>query len=305
MGGPVFAPIQGMDLLRFKALKSVSKLPMSLFVIGLSVAGILLLQALIAPLLMLGTVVALSLLTAGLRREFKTRLQEQRHHSELRLDKKISEISLQVAQDIRGPLNALNTLSHLSHEMTADKKELLQVAVARVNGIIEDLLKGKKNPVNSTPTGNIASQKNKIDVIAETDLMAAVEPLLKEYKFSHPQAQWTLHNHLSSSRARVELDIVKMQRILSHLLNNALAAAPETEATIEVTLLERPEHYIVQIMDNGGGSKEAGQGHGFLDAKKIMEALGGELEIRSREGVGTQVILLFPKVFKSEEAQVI
>lgn len=267
MAGPDFAYIMGMDNLVLKAIQFVSKL---LAVLGL-----------------------------GLQRDFQARLQEQKHQADLQLEKEIAQITQQVAEDIRGPLMALTTLTHLSHEMAPDKKELLQVAVNRVRGIIDDLAK------NTVLFSNNEMTIQEIEESSSSELISVIEPLLKEYKFSHPQAQWALHNHLNSEHALIDLNTVQLQRVLSHLLNNAVEAVPENEALIEVTLMERTDHYLLQIIDNGCGIPEELLPKVAEETRKTMASLGGDLQIRSREGVGTQVILLFPKKFNSQEAQVI
>jgi signal transduction histidine kinase len=221
-------------------------------------------------------------LVSRIRRDYRARLQAHLKESELELKTKIAELSEQMAQDMRGPLTALTSLSHLSHDMDKDKKELLQVAVARIRGITEGLLK--------TPEEHASVEEN-------SDLLQVVESLLKEYRFSHRRAEWTFHKHVSSPKVTIAADEIKIQRILSNLLDKSLEALPETGATIDLTLMERPEHYILQIMDNGQSVPNID----LLDTRSLLESLGGELQVRDREGVGTQMILLFPKEALSNE----
>lgn len=259
-------------------------------------------RAVLSPLFMLGILLGMIFLGVGLRREFLNQLHEQKLEAELALNKEIATISRQVAHDIRGPLMALTTLSQLSHEMGSDKKELLDLAVARIRGIAEDLLtKGKKQK-----NENVFREKDD-----GSDLSILMESLLKEYRFSHPKVDFTWHKHIHSEKASVSLESIKIQRVVSNLINNSLEALPEQEASINMTLMERQEHWLLQIMDNGCGipdevlprlmqegvthGKEQGHGLGLFDARKTLEAIGGELQIRSRQGVGTQVVLLFPK----------
>ncbi|WP_232468643.1 sensor histidine kinase [Bdellovibrio bacteriovorus] len=279
-------------------------------------------KALTSPVFMLGVVLGLILLGFGYRREFLARLHEQKLESELARNKEISEISrqvahdirgplmalttlslLQVAHDIRGPLMALTTLSQLSHDMSTEKKELFDHAVARIKGIAEDLLaKGRKqNTQSSLP----------VVKTVQPDLTDLMDSLLKEYRFSHPAVNFTWHKHIHSDAVKVNLESVKIQRVVSNLLNNALEALPESEASINLTLMERQDHWLLQIMDNGSGipedilpklaqegvsyGKDNGNGLGLYDAKKTLESVGGDLQIRSRVGVGTQVVLRFPK----------
>lgn len=260
----------------------------------------LLVKALTSPVFLLGLVLGLIFLGWGYRREFLLRMQQQKAAAELELSKEIAEISRQVAHDIRGPLMALTTLSHLSHDMSQEKRELFNHAVSRIKGIAEDLLaKGRKDsPAKATSK-------------SAEDLGVLLEALLKEYRFSHPQVNFTWHKHIQSEMVKVNLESVKVQRVVSNLLNNALEALPEKEASINLTLMERQDHWLLQIMDNGSGipeeilpkltqegvthGKENGNGLGLYDAKKALSAIGGDLQIRSRVGVGTQVVLRFPK----------
>lgn len=260
-------------------------------------------KSLLSPVFMVGVLLGMIFLGVGVRREFLSRLHEQKLEAELALNKELSTMSRQVAHDIRGPLTALTTLSQLSHEMSLEKKELLELAVARIRGIAEDLLKkGKKE--NSL----VASSSHN----PGPDLSGVMISLLKEYRFSHPRIEFVWHSHISSQKALVSMDSLKIQRVVSNLINNSIDALPEKEASINVTLMERHEHWLLQIMDNGCGipedilprltqegisyGKEHGHGLGLFDARKTIESIGGELQIRSRQGVGTQVVLLFPKI---------
>ncbi|KHD89325.1 MAG: hypothetical protein OM95_04155 [Bdellovibrio sp. ArHS] len=262
-------------------------------------------RSLVSPVFLVGLLLVLFFLGFALRRELINRIHEQKLEAELSLNKEIAAISRQVAHDIRGPLTALTTLSQLSHEMSAEKKELLNLSVSRIRGIADDLLNRGKTVESGTAHS-----------FPGEDLSRIAETLLKEYRFSHPDVEFTLHKHVSSSKIGISLESVKVQRILSNLLNNSLEALPASEAAIHMTLLERDEHWLLQIMDNGAGipeeilpslmqegvsyGKENGHGLGLFDARKTLTSIGGDLQLRSRPGVGTQVILLFPKRSESQ-----
>ncbi|HWU44700.1 MAG TPA: HAMP domain-containing sensor histidine kinase [Bdellovibrio sp.] len=234
------------------------------------------------------------------RREFLNRLKEQQLQAEFVLQKEKAALNRQVAQDIRGPLLALTTLSQLSHEMTEEKKELLNLVVSRIRGISEDLL--AKSQGSSPKT---EEPKNE-----STDLLLMSEKILKEYRFSHPHIQFVLNSHVEASKVILEnLSEVHMQRILSNILNNSIAAAPEKEARIDLSILEREDRWLVQIKDNGVGIPEEvlprlfdenstdgkANAHSLFEARKTLRAIGGDLQIRSRLAEGTQVLLILPK----------
>lgn len=262
-----------------------------------------------SPIFLIGIFLGLVFVSFGSRRELLNRLQEQKLQSELDRNKEISEISRQVAHDIRGPLMALTTLTSLSHEMSHEKKELLSLAVGRIRGIAEDLLqrgRAQKNEETSTQASSGKSVKGGVDVIQVADR------LLKEYRFSYPNIEFTWHQHVKAEKLIVPLDEMKLLRVLGNILNNSVEAAPESEASVSISLLDRDQNWLLQIMDNGCGipeeilpqlmeegksfGKENGNGLGLFDARKALQAVGGDLQLRSRVGVGTQVIMIIPKI---------
>ncbi|MBO9668416.1 MAG: sensor histidine kinase [Bdellovibrio sp.] len=263
------------------------------------------LKSLSSPIFMVGLLMGVLFAFYSFRREFMNRLHEQHLQAELARNREISEISRQVAHDIRGPLMALTTLTNLSHEMSHEKKELLGLAVGRIRGIADDLLVRGKTP------SEVTAPVMKSEMSFGADIVQVAEKILKEYRFSYPGITFTWHQHIKDSSLVLPMEEVKLQRVLSNILNNAVEASPESEASISLSLLERDQNWILQVMDNGCGipeevlpelmaegmsfGKENGNGLGLFDARKALTAIGGDLQLRSRVGVGTQVILVFPK----------
>ncbi len=266
-------------------------------------------QAATSPVFLIGLFLGLVFIFFGTQRDLLNQLKEQELQAELKLNKEISIMARQVAHDIRGPLTALTTLSRLSHEMTTDKRDLLSLAVKRIQGIADDLLDRSQNEI---PTFESSAEQIAPESTSLPDLM---QSLLKEYRFSYPAIGFEWHNHVGPGVEVAPLEDLKVQRIVSNLINNAIEAAPEAESTIHVTFMERGDQYLLQVMDNGCGiseeilprlteegfsyGKQNGHGLGLYDAKKTLQAIGGDLQIRSRQGIGTQVILVFPKLNKS------
>ncbi|QDK46208.1 sensor histidine kinase [Bdellovibrio sp. ZAP7] len=263
-----------------------------------------------SPIFLIGIFLGLVFVSFGSRRELLNRLQEQKLQSELDRNKEISEISRQVAHDIRGPLMALTTLTQLSHEMSNEKKELLGLAVGRIRGIAEDLLqRGRAMKQEEQSPAQVANTKK---VVNGADVIQVADRILKEFKFSYPNIEFTWHQHVKAEKLIVPLDEIKLLRVLGNILNNSVEAAPESEASVSISLLDRDQNWLLQIMDNGSGipedilpqlmeegksfGKENGNGLGLFDARKALQAVGGDLQLRSRVGVGTQVIMIIPKI---------
>jgi signal transduction histidine kinase len=131
---------------------------------------------------------------------------------------------------------------------------------------------------------------------SSTNLMQVTESLVNIYKFSHPKTQWNFHNHGTSDDLIVAVPSAQLETVISELVNKSLEKTGGTEeAVIDLTLMERPDYFILQIMNNGPIVPPLN----LVDIRAVVESLGGQLQIREREAVGTQVILLLPKKVKT------
>lgn len=110
----------------------------------------------------------------------------------------------------------------------------------------------------------------------------------------------------------VRMDPVHMAEALNNLLNNAVEAMPQG-GTLTVRVLETARRVLCEIRDTGGGMdrRQAAQalspfyttkadtrsnfGLGLSYAFAIVRKHGGTLEIDSRPGHGTAILLGFPK----------
>ena len=107
-------------------------------------------------------------------------------------------------------------------------------------------------------------------------------------------------------------DPSRLEQALAHLVQNAIDASP---AGMPVVLRYGPAggdsgEVRVEVIDRGSGmspefirsrlfhpfasTKEGGFGVGAYEAKCLVAAMGGRLEVESREGEGTRFALFFP-----------
>ena len=106
----------------------------------------------------------------------------------------------------------------------------------------------------------------------------------------------------------VDADPDRVKQVLLNILLNALAAMPDG-GRLSVESSIRKDGLEVVIADTGEGissenmpriydpyftSKPAGTGLGLAVVQKIMDAHGGRVQIESRAGAGTKVVLSFP-----------
>jgi two-component system sensor histidine kinase HydH len=113
---------------------------------------------------------------------------------------------------------------------------------------------------------------------------------------------------IPETRLQIRLDPSRMQRALVNLITNAIDAS---ESGGEVTILAARDgdRILITVTDGGAGMdrdtienifilfytrKQSGTGLGMSIAKKVVEAHGGTIQVRSGLGQGTQVTIALP-----------
>lgn len=104
-------------------------------------------------------------------------------------------------------------------------------------------------------------------------------------------------------------DPARLEQALSHLVQNAVDASPATEpVTIQIGM--NRDEATITISDRGAGmsaafirehlfkpftsTKDGGFGIGAYEARAIVAAMGGRIEVSSREGHGSQFTIYLP-----------
>jgi putative PEP-CTERM system histidine kinase len=104
-------------------------------------------------------------------------------------------------------------------------------------------------------------------------------------------------------------DPVRLEQALAHLVQNAIDASP-ADKPVEIRFGLRGEEAAVEVIDQGSGmtadfiktrlfhpftsTKEGGFGIGAHEARALVTAMGGRLEVESKSGEGSRFILLLP-----------
>ncbi|MDI9644534.1 MAG: ATP-binding protein [Candidatus Verstraetearchaeota archaeon] len=111
---------------------------------------------------------------------------------------------------------------------------------------------------------------------------------------------------------RVPVDVELMSRALVNLANNAIQAMPEG-GEIEFHAEEDEDGFLICVSDNGPGiapenlrkiftpfftTKAKGMGLGLVVVKRIVEAHGGHVSVKSRPGEGTRFRIKIPARIK-------
>ncbi len=130
--------------------------------------------------------------------------------------------------------------------------------------------------------------------IMEEGLLATTEQYCK--KISNPGIFHVLLRHYGAMPELSEHTALFLFRIIQELIHNALKHGRASEVT--VTLGREEEVFKITVEDNGSGMSsgrdaKTGEGIGLNNLATRMSAIGGSLEIDSREGTGTTVYLVF------------
>lgn len=216
-----------------------------------------------------------------------------------------------VSHELRTPLNAILGYSAiLIEELEGRLNELERVSLLRLQSNSYELFRLVENVLllNELDRGDIVLAR------AGFDLAETVEAALR--KFAPLAEEKGLRIYLEAPQRPLPIvgDVAKVERILWALLDNAVKFTKEGSITTTVGA-DAPGHVRVAIRDTGVGMRNlesaaalegltqvdasarrrfGGLGLGFRVATRLLEILGGRLDVQSRPGEGTTVSFTLP-----------
>src|SRR5574344_783333 len=246
-------------------------------------------------------------ISSSLRKRQAKALEEAKKEAE-QASKAKSEFLSRMSHDIRTPLNGIIGMTYLAEEKNTDpdvKENLAKIDISSkyllslINDIL-DMSKAESGEISLHPAPY--SQKDTDDYVK-----AVIVPLCQEKKlefipnYEFPKDQLPL------------LDKLRMNQILFNLLSNAVKFTPEGG---KVTLLfsvknqaNQKAAILIEVKDNGIGmspefqkvlfnpftqeerndliTPHQGTGLGMAITKKLIERMGGTIEVQSQIGEGT------------------
>lgn len=107
-----------------------------------------------------------------------------------------------------------------------------------------------------------------------------------------------------------ECDTEGLEQALAHLVQNAVEASSDN-APVIVSLCRNRGNAVIEVVDSGCGmsaefirtklfkpfhsTKSGGFGIGAFEARELVRAMGGRLDVESREGLGTRFAITLPE----------
>ncbi|MCY1074781.1 sensor histidine kinase [Archangium lansingense] len=223
-----------------------------------------------------------------------------------RRNQELDAFTRRVAHDLMGPLSPLKGYLTLLRRSGAVKDaqalelvSLSESSAVRMGELIEALLRFCRAGTRGEPT------------VGELD--TAVSTLLLEVSQTAAAQGVALERSLETD-VKVSCPSQLLQIIAQNLLSNAVKyTAGRPEARVSVKVVREGNEAVLEVVDNGAGmSSETqaklfqpffrgpetrgipGHGLGLATTKRLVDAHGGVLLVRSEPGSGTRVTVRFP-----------
>ena len=244
----------------------------------------------------------------------KNELMEARRMAESASRAK-SAFLFNMSHDIRTPMNAIVGFTNLL-EKHIDDKEKVRSYIKKINSSSDFLLSLINNVLEMAriESGKMTLDETIWNVEQFNDMLVSVfEEQLRQKNLS-------LTRKINITHTDVVCDALKLKEIYLNILSNAIKYTPEG-GSISMTLDELPSGqenvsmYKCVISDTGIGMSEeflsqlfeeftrartatesriAGSGLGMPIVKKLVEFMGGTIEVESQLGKGTSVTVMIP-----------
>ncbi|MFQ5828949.1 MAG: nitrogen regulation protein NR(II) [Candidatus Methylomirabilia bacterium] len=216
-----------------------------------------------------------------------------------------------VAHEVKNPLHSLTLNLHLlekefaaSEHSAGEAKgylDILRSEVQRIHRIVENFLRFSRPSVPE---------------VKPLDLNALVERVLSLVAFEAADRGVTIETHFDSALGSVSGDEGQLAQVFLNLAINALQAMP-SGGTLTVTTERQNGWAEVAVKDTGGGIREellphvfdpyfttrpGGVGLGLAIAHRIVEGHQGTIDVESKVGAGTGIVVSLPLTWRPSPA---
>jgi two-component system, NtrC family, sensor kinase len=246
-----------------------------------------------------------------LTRNLEKRIQEATHRA-VQLQKQVNQLqqlaalgylTATLAHDLGTPLHSIAGLANLLLEGgnwppdVSRKLELIVQQTQRLNTVIQNVRRATRSPEPHFEAVLVTELLN--------DTLPLVEPLLQK-------AGIELQVRIDARLPRIHADLYRLQTALFNLIQNAMEAMPKG-GVITVLAQTDPgrEEVSLTVADTGRGippelmervcepffsthQEEGMRGLGLAIVQDITKMHGGRMEIKSRPGEGTRIVLILP-----------
>jgi len=204
------------------------------------------------------------------------------------------------AHDLKSPLNTIHTTAEIFTECYASKLDedgktmlgFIQKSSNKLSGLIDGLLNySKSESINKEGGTNI-------------DIQVLCNDISGLFSYDN-----SLILKLKSKLKSIDTNKAAIHQILINLVSNAIKYNDKDEVEIQIEICENKDYYEFSVQDNGPGIAienkdkifqifkvlghsdkfgQHGNGIGLATVKKIIEKMGGTINLESAKGKGCQ-----------------
>lgn len=233
--------------------------------------------------------------------EIENKLQESRMKDQEAFKQFISRM----AHDITSPLAGLEAFMRSCSNLTEKQHSTLKSIAISIKDISRALLLQYKNN----------EYKDSIRATQAIPVSLALAEIIEQKEQEYSERDIEIHYLMppSSKLIFIQADRSGFDRMISNLMNNSIEAIEDSKhGKIDIHLESDKSFVKLHIKDNGKGmpkelidrivnnipvrtTKKAGHGVGMTQIIGEVGVYGGKMEVISKEGVGTEIVLSFPR----------
>lgn len=221
-----------------------------------------------------------------------------------------SEFLANMSHELRTPLNSILLLSKLMSENKdldteyIEYAEVIQSSGQGLLGLIDEIL-----DLSKIEAGKMKLEFSNVNVVeVATDMRSLFNPLARNKNLE-------LVIEIEEELTAVNTDKMRLEQILKNLLSNAIKFTEAGRVSLTIKKQEDENHLAFRVTDTGIGipknkqglifeafqqadgstrRKFGGTGLGLSISRELAKLLGGEIELTSKEDVGSEFTLILP-----------
>jgi PAS domain S-box-containing protein len=227
-----------------------------------------------------------------------------------------SEFLANMSHELRTPLNGIIGFAEMMHDevigaISVEHKEYLADILRSARHLlrlINDIL-----DLSKVEAGRMEFQPE------DVDLAVAIREAQAILKSLSSRKQLRMETELDSSIGKVHLDPVRLKQVLYNYLSNAIKFTPEGGRIVVRTRRESDDMFRIDVedsgigidaedvsrlflefqqLDSGAGKRYQGTGLGLALTRKIAQAQGGSVAVKSTPGAGSTFSIVLPLIGK-------
>ncbi|VVB66995.1 Methyl sulfide methyltransferase-associated sensor [uncultured archaeon] len=223
----------------------------------------------------------------------------------------IGETAAMIGHDLRNPLQVMTCMLFLAKEQLNTGNLLPPQGQPSLEEILRTMEESADYMEKIISDMQDYARPMKMELV-ETDLEALGKETLASINVS---SGVTVSLEAEPSMPPLALSPQKLKRIIINLVNNAVQAMPNG-GHITISILCQEGWAKLAVKDTGAGISEevlprifqplfttraGGMGLGLVVCKRLVEAMGGRITIKSKAGSGTDVIIRIPARREDED----